>query len=85
MTNKEIIVNAAVKAGMISPDEAKYAIERDIDIPLHTVQGWTRQGSYKVRDGEEGIEVKIWKKKVGEDKFYLTKAYLYRLEQLETI
>lgn len=85
MKNKEIIANAAVKAGMLTEIEAKDAIERDIEISLHTVQGWNLHGSYRVRDGEEGIEVKLWKKKEGENKFYLAKAYLYRLEQLEAI
>lgn len=85
MKNKEIIANAAVKAGILTEDEAKEAIKRNIDIPFHTVQGWNLHGSYRVRDGEEGIEVKLWKKKDGEDKFYLTKSYLYRVEQLEVI
>lgn len=85
MKNKEIIADAAVRAGILADEEAKDAFERGKDIPLHTLQGWNMRGNYRLREGEEGIEVKLWKKKEGKNKFYLVKSYLYRLEQMETI
>ena len=85
MKNKEIIANAAVEAGILTKDEAEQMLRRNEDIPLHTLQGWRLRGSYKVRKDEKPIEVRLWKKKEGEDRFYLAKSYLYRKEQLEQI
>lgn len=63
MKNKEIIANAAVKARMMSAAEARSMVENGRDIPLHTLQGWNLRGNYRIKDGEEPIEVKLWKKK----------------------
>lgn len=82
MKNREIIANAAVKARMMSATEARRIVENGIDIPLHTLQGWNLRGNYRVKDGEEPIEVKLWKKKENGG-FYLVKAYLYREDQME--
>ena len=83
MKNREIIANAAVQAGILTAEEARDAIENGREIPLHTLQGWNLRGNYRVKEGEEGIPVKLWRKRENEDKFYLARAYLYRLEQLE--
>ena len=83
MKNREIIANAAVQAGILTAEEAKDALENGGEIPLHTLQGWNLRGNYRVKEGEEGIPVKLWRKRENEDKFYLARAYLYRLEQLE--
>ena len=61
----------------------KDALENGGEIPLHTLQGWNLRGSYRVKSGEEGISVKLWRKRENEDRFYLARAYLYRFEQLE--
>lgn len=82
MKNKEIIANAAVKARMMSAAEARSMVENGRDIPLHTLQGWNLRGNYRIKDGEEPIEVKLWKKKENGG-FYLAKAYLYRGDQME--
>ena len=63
--------------------ETKDALENGGEIPLHTLQGWNLRGSYRVKSGEEGISVKLWRKRENEDRFYLARAYLYRFEQLE--
>lgn len=76
MKNIEIIAEAAVKAGILTKEEAKRRIDNNEEIPFHTESGWKQKG-YVVRKGEAGTEVKIWKKKEGEEKFYLAKAYLY--------
>ena len=83
MKNREIIANAAVQAGILTAEEAKDALENGGEIPLHTLQGWNLRGSYRVKSGEEGIAVKLWRKRENEDRFYLARAYLYRFEQLE--
>lgn len=83
MKNREIIANAAVQAGILTAEEAKDALENGGEIPLHTLQGWNLRGSYCVKSGEEGISVKLWRKRENEDRFYLARAYLYRFEQLE--
>ena len=63
------------------------------EIPLHTYKGWKDQGM-TVRKGEHGIECKLGKKKTSkksdddkesseDDGFYLTKSYLFTIEQVE--
>ena len=83
MKNIEIIANAAVKAGIISAEEAQKMLENGADFPLHTLQGWNLRTNCRVKDGEKPIEVKLWKKKENGG-FYLAKAYLYREDQMES-
>lgn len=82
MKNEEIIAQAAVSAGLLTEEEAEKCVKAGTDIPLHTVQGWRRRGDFEVKEGEEPIEVKLWKKKENGG-FYLAKAYLYSREQIE--
>ena len=84
MKNQEIIATAAVSAGVLTQQEADGLMSAGADIPFHTAQGWKMKGEYKVREGEQGTEVKIWKKKDGGG-FYLAKAFLYSRNQVEVI
>lgn len=83
LKNKEIIARAAVELGMYTEEEVKRMLDQEEEIPLHTLHGWNRFGEYQVKDGEEGVEVRLWKKKEDGTGFYLAKAFLYRLDQLE--
>lgn len=83
MKNKEIIARAAVRAGVLTTDQAVDMVERDEDIPFHTLRGWKLRGKYKLKKGEEGTEVKLWRKKEDGSGFYLAKAYLYSKDQIE--
>lgn len=85
LTNMEIIANAAVGEGMYSLEEALWLLENDEEIKLHTLQCWNRQGDYQVKEGEKGIEVKLWKKKEEGSGFYKTKAFLYKRNQLQDV
>lgn len=82
MKNKEIIARAAVAAGVLTSEDAEEMVNRGEDIPFHTIQGWNLRGDYRVKEGEEGMKVKLWRKKEGKEKFYLAKAFLYRENQL---
>lgn len=82
MKNKEIIARAAVAAGILTRKDADEMVKRGEDIPFHTIQGWNLRGDYRVKEGEEGIEVKLWRKKEGEEKFYLAKSFLFSKDQL---
>ena len=82
MKNREIIADAAVKAGILTQEEAKGMLDEGKYIPLHTIGGWRLRGEYKIKDGETGIEVKLWKRKEDGTGFYLAKANLFREEQL---
>ena len=84
MKNQEIIAAAAVSAGVLTQQEADGLMSAGADIPFHTAQGWKMKGEYKVREGEQGTKVKIWKKKDGGG-FYLAKAFLYSRNQVEVI
>lgn len=83
MKNREIIAKAAVNLGMYTEEEVKRMLDQEQEIPLHTLHGWNRMGTYKVKEGEKGVEVRLWKKKEDGTGFYFTKAFLYKLEQLE--
>ena len=84
MKNQEIIADAAVSAGVLTRQEADSLLSAGADIPFHTAKGWKMKGEYKVREGEQGTKVKIWKKKDGGG-FYLAKAFLYSRNQVEVI
>lgn len=61
MTNLQIIVNAAVEAGIFTEDEVKARLEAGQDLPLHTYQEWKRMG-YQVRRGETAaLKCDIWR------------------------
>lgn len=82
MKNQEIIAMAAVRAGVMTDEQAKKCVESGEEIPMHTLQGWRLRGNYSVRDGEEPIEVKLWKKRE-DGGFYLAKAFLYSRNQMQ--
>jgi len=82
MNNREIIKEIALSEGIITEEEAAGMEERGEEIPLHTVSGW-RQKGHTVKEGEHGIEAKLWKKKDGENRFFKQKAYLYTRNQVE--
>ena len=84
MKNEEIIARAAVQVGMLTEEEAKKLMDAGKEISLHTLQGWKSRGDYQVKDGEQPVEVKLWKKKE-DGGFYLAKARLYSEKQLMRI
>lgn len=91
MNNEEIITRIAVSNGIFSEEEINRMIAEGKEIPIHTFRGWKDRGM-SVRKGEHGIECKLWKhknKKTNDnenedtDDFYLTKSYLFTLDQTE--
>ncbi len=84
MKNQEIIAKAAVEIGFLNASEAEKRLRNGEDIPLHTIQGWKLRGNYKIKDGVEPIEVKLWKKQE-DGRFYLTRAYLYSEKQVQKV
>ena len=92
MTNGQIIADAAVSF------YGKEAVARMLadggEIPMHTARGWADRG-LKVKSGERGLEVKLWKKKRGnprngEDEgaakageFFKARAFLFGADQVE--
>lgn len=93
MTNQQIIADIAIS--IYGEDAVTSMINNGEDIPLHTLKGWTARGDYKVKKGEHGIETRLWKKRKkrentetdeeSDGEFYLTKAFLFRREQVETL
>lgn len=81
MKNEEIIARTAVQVGLLTEEEVKRLMDAGKEIPLHTLQAWKYRGDYQVKDGEQPVEVKLWKKKE-DGGFYLAKARLYSEEQL---
>ena len=94
MTNEQIIADAAISAGLYTADEIERFRKDGKVIPIHTLKGWTSRGNYKIKKGEKGLHVRLWKKKdksgAGDEKsvesnkgFYLTKAVLFTEDQVE--
>ena len=81
MKNRDIIRDAAIRANVVTEEEAAEMEAGGREIPFHTASGWEQKG-YRVKDGETGTEVRLWKKK-DNDKFYLARAYLYGSSQVE--
>lgn len=92
MTNEKIIFDIA--ATLWGIDVVQDMIIKGKDIPLHTLQNWSDRG-YRVKKGEHGIETRLWKKRKSKDvleedadqisnnnNFYLTKAFLFRGDQV---
>lgn len=93
MNNAKIIAQIAICNGLYPEEELKAMLAKGQEIPLHTYKGWKDRGM-TVRKGEQGIECKLWKKKAvkkndddkessEDDGFYLTKSYLFTIEQVE--
>lgn len=93
MTNEQIIANIAVS--IYGEDKVMKMVTEGIEIPLHTLQGWSSRG-YKVLKGEKGFECRLWKKKNKKNNnnendetdttnrdFYLCKSFLFRYDQVE--
>lgn len=81
MKNQEIIVRAAMMSGKITEDAAKRYLETGEEIPFHTLHGWKLRGNYRIKEGEDPIEVKLWKKKE-DGSFYLAKSKIYAESQM---
>lgn len=99
MTNGQIIEELAVQ--IYGEDAVMNMIERGIEPPLHTLQGWASRG-FKVKRGEHAVvETKLWKKKSKKNSaqeddaenaenatdrdFYMCRAFLFKADQVEKI
>ncbi len=98
MTNEQIISEIATT--IYGEDAVLSMLEQGIDIPLHTAQGWM-QRKYLVNKDEHGLETRLWRKRkpktqsddrqsapaeeVTYNSFYMTKAYLFRADQVHRI
>ncbi len=95
MNNEQIIAEIAEE--MYGEDAVMEMIEQGEEIPLHTLKGWQLR-HFQVKKGEHGYQTRLWKKKKRkkdqpEDEngqempadrdFYLTKAFLFRRDQVE--
>ena len=94
MNNEQLIEQAA--ASIWGEEAVQDMIMSGRGIPLHTVQGWKSRGNYYVKKGEHGLAVRLWRRKKGKGApscndeedgvttggFYLTKAYLFREDQM---
>ena len=88
MNNEQIIAKLAIENGLLTAEEAENRLSKKEEIALHTAKGWFRRG-YKIKNGEQGIEAYLWRKRGGMEKvnnkqqFYKAKAYLYTEKQVE--
>lgn len=79
--------------------KARFFLENEGEVPLHTFEGWKRRGKV-VRRGEKGLETRLWKRKnpkkdqndeesVSQEEmnneYFLAKAYLFSRNQVENL
>lgn len=81
MNNRQIIADIAIKRKLYTKEQIEKLESEGKDLPLHTLSGWKKRG-YKVKNGEHGIETRLWKKSENE-RFYLAKAFLFAENQVE--
>ena len=97
MSNSEII--AGIAEEIFGEDSVAEMLESGQEIPLHTLKGWQIR-HFQVKKGEHGYQTRLWKKKKRKNQepkdengqempadrdFYLTKAFLFRRDQVEPI
>lgn len=82
MKNEQIIREIADQ--IYEKETVRRLLEKGQEIPLHTMRGWAQRG-YKLKEGERGIETKLWRKGRTSKKwdFYLCRSYLFRADQVE--
>lgn len=96
MTNQQIIAEIAKE---IYGEEAVEKLQEEgKEIPLHTLKGWALRGPYRIKQGEHGIETRLWQRRKGKQDneestdddegqadFVLVKSYLFREDQIEKV
>ncbi len=68
MTNEEIIVEAALAAGLYTQEQVVAIMEAGGELPLHTFAVWKEKG-FVPKKGSKGLKVRLWRhrKKKGAD------------------
>lgn len=98
MTNEQIIIDTAISLGIYDEEEIEEFLEKQGTLPLHTFAVWKTLG-YVPKKGVHGYETRLWKRKtkkqddtdkekISEENrkdFYLTKAFLFDISQVEKI
>ncbi len=91
MTNEQIIADAAVS--YYGKEAVARILAEGREIPLHTAKGWADRG-LRVKAGEQGLAVKLWKRKDGDlqngdvegaakaGEFFKARAFLFRADQV---
>lgn len=67
MNNEQIIASAAITAGLYTENEVTEILEKEGELPLHSIMGWKQRSprgyEYRVKKGEHGIETRLWQKR----------------------
>lgn len=97
MTNLEIVANEAIFNNIYTQEQVEQLVSTRGDLGIHTYGEWKKLG-YQVRKGEKAkITTRLWKKtnkkqinpETGKEekvkKFFLCKAHLFTLDQVEKI
>lgn len=98
MTNEQIIIDTAISLGLYDEEQIEEFLEEQGTLPLHTFAVWKSLG-FVPKKGTHGYETRLWKHKtkkkdenekeeISEDNkkdFYLTKAFLFDISQVERL
>ncbi len=82
MKNKQRIIEACLLHNVYTPEEMQELLEQGKEPEVHTKTYWRGKGK-QPKEGIEGIKTKLWKKKEGEDKYFLVDAELYSASMVE--
>ena len=68
VTNEQIIYENAISAGIFTEEEAMSILEKEGELPLHSLSGWKIRSpkgyEIRIRKGEHAIlTINLWKKK----------------------
>ena len=87
-SNEMIIIEEAVKHGLISETEGELALIYHTDIGLHTPSYWADHYHKMPKKGETGIKTKLWKRidnTNDKPRYRLVTSYLLTHNQVEDI
>ncbi len=86
-SNEALIIEAAVKHGLISELEGELALIYHNPINLHTPSYWVEHHGRQIRKNEKGIPCRLWKRSTEDDKekYILVQSFLFTEEQTEAI
>ncbi len=63
MTNEEIIVEAALAAGLYTEEQVAAITEAGGELPLHTFATWKEKG-FVPKKGSKGLKVRLWRHRI---------------------
>ena len=91
MKNANLIMDAALKAGIYTQDEADRLMKENGQLPIHTAAAWRQLGMQVKTDEKPAFFVRLWRFRPAEGAndtdsgFYAARSAVYLQSQVEPI